>query len=403
MLDHTQNVLLAWLRAALRGEKFVWQDGAADFEKIVRTAKQHAVLSLLYEAVEESENLSADRVKRLAEAAAVTVRSNYRLLLLTKYITGLFWESGIHAVVLKGAATAAFYPVPELRKAGDVDLWIADGAEYEQAVELLKKEGFAVCETQTALHHTELSNAEGIVVELHCSLAEPFESKKANRYLYEFQKEFGKHMETDLTWGIPVIRPTDAYHAFYLVLHMLQHFLRAGFGLKFLCDWVVFWNRNVPEEEKKIFLRLIKESGTEGFVCVLTAACVRGLGLPAKRVQFLQNCAHVSQDEITFFLEEVFAAGEFGHDGQNRMVAMRGTGFFAYVREFHHQMHLNYPKAGHAFFIWPVLWTATLLRFFYNNRALRGVRGRDVLKEAGKRSRLIHRMNLFDGKERRER
>ena len=396
MLDHTQNVLLSWLRAALCGKKFVWQEGAADFDLIVRTAKQHAVLSLLYEAVEESEGLSKGRLQQLAQAAVITVRSNYRLLLLTKYITGLLQKNGIRSLVLKGVATAAFYPTPELRKAGDVDLWIADLAEFERAVELLKSEGFAVCGTQTALHHTELSNAEGIVVELHCSLAEPFESKKANRFLDEFQKEFGRHTQTDLSWGISVMRPTDAYHAFYLVLHMLQHFLRAGFGLKFLCDWVVFWNRDVSEREKETFLRLIKESGTERFVAVLTAACVRDLGLPAERVLFLQKCGYVPQEEITLFMEEVFAAGEFGHDGQHRMVAMRGTGIFAYVREFHHQMHLNYPNAGRVFLCWPVLWAATLIRFYHNNHALRGVRGRDVLKEAGKRSRLIRKMNLFD-------
>lgn len=396
MLDGTQNVLLQWLSASLSGSKYVWTNGAVDFDEIVRTAKQHAVLPLLYEAADESEELSESCRQRLAKAAAVTVRTNYRLLLLTKYITGLFQKNGIHAVVLKGAATAAFYPVPELRKAGDVDLWIAGRAKLEKAAKLLEEEGFVVCETQTALHHIELSNAEGIVVELHGSLAEPFESKRANRYLEEFQKDFGKHIETDLSWGIPIVRPTDAHHAFYLIVHMLQHFLRAGFGLKFLCDWVVFWNRDVSEHEKNNFLNLVKESGTSGFVAVLTAACVRYLGLCSERVLFMQECGHVSHEEVTVFMEEVFAAGEFGHEEKNRMVAMRGTGLLAYVREFHHQMHLNYPLAGHVFLCWPVLWAATLFRFYHNNHALRGVRGRDVLKEAGKRSRLIHKMKLFD-------
>ena len=94
-------------------------------------------------------------------------------------------------------------------------------------------------------------------------------------------------------------------------------------------------------------------------------------------------------------MKDILASGEFGHDKRQRMVAMRGTGIDAYAREFHHQMHLNYPKAGRVFLLWPFLWGMTLLRFLYNNRAVRGVRGRDILKEAGKRSRLIDRMKLF--------
>lgn len=32
--------------------------------------------------------------------------------------------------------------------------------------------------------------------------------------------------------GYPIPVVSDAYYAYHLLLHMLQHFLRAGFGLK---------------------------------------------------------------------------------------------------------------------------------------------------------------------------
>lgn len=363
------------------------------FRKMAAIARQHAVLSFLFD-VRDVEALSEEMTQTLKQAASITVRSNYRLLFLTKYITEFLEQNGIRAIILKGVATAAYYPVPELRKSGDVDILIPEEDAFLRACELLRQEGFEECEDQSALHHMELKNEEGISVEVHKILAEPFESSRINRYLEMILPEYEKNVEINMLWGVKIYQPTEAYHAFYLLIHMLQHFLRAGFGLKFLCDWVVFWNRDISAEEKEIFTRLMKDSGTEGFVTVLTEACVKYLGLRRENVDFLLE-KPISEKTTESFMAEVFAAGEFGHGTKQRMVAMRGTGIFAYAREFHHQTRLNFPKAGKVFLLWPVLWVWTFWRFFYNNHTVRKVHGRDILKEAGRRSSLIHEMKLF--------
>jgi hypothetical protein len=67
-----------------------------------------------------------------------------------------------------------------------------------------------------------------------------------------------------------------------------------------------------------------------------------------------------------------------------------------YIREFHHPMHLNFPKAGKCFLFWPVLWVITLVRFLRNNRRVRAVSGRELLKSAGQRGKLVKEMRLFE-------
>lgn len=398
MINKVQILLLKQLRLALspEGEKmpFPESETECDLGAVLETAKKHAVISLLFDVCQDAEGFLVEFKQVLRQAASVVARSNYRLLFLTKYITHVLEKEGIRAILLKGMATASYYPVPEMRKSGDIDILIPKEGAFQKAVEILKKEGFEECEEQIALHHIDLKNKEGICVEVHRILAEPFESKKMNRFLETLLPVYDEHVIANDSWGITIYQPEDAYHAFYLVIHMLQHFLRAGFGLKFLCDWTVFWNRDVAKEEKETFLRLAKESGTEGFVAVLTQACVKYLGLKKEGAAFMMG---ESDDDVLAddFMEEVFASGEFGHDMRERMVAMRGTGVGAYVREFHHQMHLNYPKAGKVFLFWPFLWATTLCRFLYNNRVIRGVKGRDILKEAGKRSRLTDKMKLF--------
>ena len=103
--------------------------------------------------------------------------------------------------------------------------------------------------------------------------------------------------------------------------------------------------------------------------------------------------------EEDFFMDYDDAFGkmdaeEFGK-AKNRMVALRGNGLFDYVREFHHQMHLNFPKAGKIFLFWPVLWMITLIRFLRNNRKVRSVSSKELFESAGKRGKLVKGMKLF--------
>ena len=62
------------------------------------------------------------------------------------------------------------------------------------------------------------------------------------------------------------------------------------------------------------------------------------------------------------FMLDIFEAEEFGKSDRERMLVLRGTRISDYVREFQHQMHLNYPNAGKIWLLWPVLWFNTLVK-----------------------------------------
>lgn len=397
ILSREDRLLLALLREALgtvRHRPAIRADIDFDWEELLRLADAHAVSAVLCDIFLEYKGIPEYIVQRIQKSAQVTVLSNYRLLFLTKYLTEYLMEHGILAVTLKGASTASLYPVPEYRKSGDVDLLIAVQADCVRAAELLQQAGFHMEEYQSALHHIEMRSMDGVSVELHSLLAEPFENQRINRYLESLLPEYQTHLVENMSWGVRLYEPCEAYHAFYLLLHMLQHFLREGFGLKNLCDWVLFWNREIDEAQKRRFAKLVEESGTGKFARVLTAVCVRYLGLEKGRVAFLMT-EPVREDMALSFLQEVLEAGEFGTAQEDRMVAMPGTGIAAYVQEFQHQMHLNYPRAGRVIFCWPLLWGLTLGRFLYNNRKLHRAPVRRILKKAGRRSVLVEQMELF--------
>lgn len=396
-----EKLLLALLNEGLRVKEPVKSkilseaDGHAlsqiDWDKLENTARRHSVLSLLcYPCLGTEEIPEKFRTSVQKEARGIVLQ-NYRLLLAGRDMVELLAESGIHTAVLKGAAAARSYPEPELRKAGDIDLLVAP-ERLEEACKVLERLGCRAAQWQPALHHVALWTADGIEAEVHTMLAEPFDNEQMNLYLKRKLPECLERLSRRQVMGVELPMLDYGYHAYELLLHMLQHFLRSGFGLRFLCDWVVLWREDIPEAERKRYLELVRESRLKGFSDMVTAACRDYLGLEESRISWMELPARISAKE---FIQEVLEAEEFGKSSGERMVMLRKPGLSGYVLEFHHQMHLNFPKAGRWFPLWPVLWTVTLVRFLRNNRKIRGVSGRIILRKASERSRVMEQMKLW--------
>lgn len=395
LLNREQLELCRLLSLALHNKALERLSPDVDYARVIAVAESHKVMALLHPVLEHA-GLQESIWKIVDRKGEQTVRQSYRLLMLSRYVIGLLKENGIDAILLKGCGTAAWYPVPELRKSGDIDLLFKSEDETRKALQILAQQGFVTTEDQPANHHIVCESRDSVSLELHMSLAEPFDSEKTNRFLADCQKEYFAHRRVVDCMGVAFELTSDGYHAFYLLLHMLQHYVRAGFGVKLLCDWVVFWESPLSEEEKKIFLRLTQESGTFGFAVMMTRVCVKYLGLREKQVEFLMQAEPKDVCDLTEeLMAEIFEAEEFGHSSKDRMVMLRGTGLMDYAREFHHQMKLNYPKAGKIMVLYPVLWIMTLCGFLYRNRTLRKVSGRQILKKAKKRSQLTEQMRLF--------
>lgn len=371
-----------------------------DWEKLINLADKHCVLSLLHDLLVHIDAVPEALVYKSGERAKQTVLQNYRLLYMSSRIIQELEQHHIRVILLKGWQTAWLYPVPEVRKSGDIDILVAHPQEFLSAIALLEKQGCKKQDIQHANHHVELVSDKGISIEVHSRLAEPFDNKYTNDYLENIKSEYNAHLIHKNILGYPVTCTNDGYDAFYLLLHMLQHFLRAGFGVKLLCDWAVFWNRRIADQEKASFLRLITESRTQGFAQTITEICVQYFGLQRNNVAFMfENQKETKEDQrrekYACFMKDILEAEEFGHSNADRMVVLQNSGLRAYIREFHHQMRLNHPRLSKCIVLWPYLWVHTLVVFFVNNRKIRKTTAREIFKKANARSKLIEEMRLF--------
>lgn len=392
-INKTEYTLLKYLGLSLRQS-----DPAAPFppltseewKQLLSLADRHEVLALL-ERVLEPDKLPREQQRTVQFKTARTVHKAIQLQALNARLTRLLEKEGIIAVTLKGCAVARFYPVPEFRKTTDIDLFVDDEENAERAVRILCENGFKISGEWHANHHFVLISERKEEVELHTTWTEQFKEKHLNQYLEKLQKESGHHCQRIDFQGLKVYAYEIPWQGFYLMIHMLQHFVGSGFGLRNLCDWVVLWENCDNAKEREDFWRMVCGSGTAEFAKAVTAICVNYLGLSKEKSPVPAENS-VEQEVMDALLRDIMDAGEFGYSEAERMVGMDGDSWTAYVREFHHQMHINFPKAGRMIFLWPALWIATLVRFLSNNKKLNRAPVAAIMKKAGKRGQLVHRL-----------
>ena len=381
----TEQTLLRLLRQTLQQSakaNAVLSLPPQKWQQLVTLADRHEVLTLL-ETTWDSAPLSDEQRLRIQAKTARAIQKRIQLQALNARLTALLAN--------EGSTVSRFYPTPEFRKTTDIDLFVANPGDAKEAVNILGDNGFKPSGAWHANHHFILSSDKNEVVELHTAWADDFKDKNLNQYMAKMQPESMHHCHLTDIQGFQVYAYETPWHAFYLMIHMLTHFVGSGFGLRNLCDWVVLWNHCDEAKARGDFWKMAVESGTEEFAAALTAICVKYLGLDRAKSP-VPDEKHVDPETVEMLLRDILDAGEFGYSEAARMVGMDGDSWTAYVREFHHQMHINFPKAGKCIIFWPVLWVATLVRFLRNNRKLHRAPIAAIIKKAGKRGLLVSRL-----------
>lgn len=367
-----------------------------DVEETFAAAKGHAVVPFIFDAFTDSplkEKVNEDIIEELKGITKQTVLQSYRLIFLTKYVSNILREKGIETVVLKGVAAANEYPELLYRKSGDVDLYILDKSRIKEAVETMKNAGFLFFdEDQKENHQTVLQSRDGIKIELHTMVTEPFSDKRANERIAFFETGIKEYTESVYVFGNEFHTLQRGAFAFTLLLHALQHFMRAGFGIKLLCDMAALFENGLNDKEKETYLYLVNDCRLSGFSKVILSSCVYFLGLDADKVP--HELCEIEKCEA--FLEDILKAEEFGRNDVNRMAVLSGNGLWGYFKEFHHQMKLSFPKASKVFIIIPILWVITLVRFLINNKKVRKTTAKEIFKNAGERSRMAKDLEIFE-------
>ena len=355
-----------------------------------------SVTSLLYPIANYVDTESA---RAIASSAELSVNRFYKLSYVARYLIDLLKQNGIKVVLLKGPSTCSYYPIPEYRVFGDVDLLLCDEGDYERADKLLAEHGIVRTVNQDSHHHTSYLY-DGVCIELHRKVVRAFARQAVNKRIDAlFKLDDGKiSYKTIIGCEYPVL--TADLELLYMTLHMIEHLCNAGFGIKLLCDYTVALNGNKDGDAIEKLVSYAEELGLTTFISAMADICVAYLGLSEEvYLNLTGKSANIESirldsnaDEL---LGEIFDTGLFGKDNSNRIVVPDEAGITGYIKEFHHQMKENFPTASGIVIIWPALWLATFIIFIRNNKRVRSTGLLDIISEADRRGRIIRKMKLW--------
>lgn len=162
-MTDTEQSLLTLLRRALFGCELPLPPDA-DWQSIFEEAVSHSVHLLVYDCLTEQERAAIPKETAALWRQEVLSAMWYNEQLLGEQQEVLKALSGLPCVILKGSSSAACYPRPELRCAGDIDLLLFP-ADVKKAEAILCARGYCPPEDNHPFHRS--MHREQFLVELH--------------------------------------------------------------------------------------------------------------------------------------------------------------------------------------------------------------------------------------------
>lgn len=318
---------------------------------------------------------------------------------LTHYLVSLLDEAQIPYFLLKGISLAQYYPFAESRKLGDVDLYIPDEKSLTKAKTLLIENGFVLV-PEVSDHHLTYQYSfpkigKTFLIELHFRVVGQYQFAPANQLvdtIYSAEKLQTKLQKIEET-SYRVLPPTE--YAFYLIHHMLKHYLYSGFGIRLLCDFVFFLQAHNTEIDFAQIHDWCCTSHIFHLYEVILESCRIYLGLAPD----IDAETHASLEDCEQFMQQVLDDNDMGTITSSTLVgsnSYQSINLFTYAKEFHLQMHVRFPKLGRHVLLWPILWIATLVCFIKNTYFLRHTTLRETFRSFKKKNENTKVLRIFD-------
>lgn len=279
-LTSTYDLLFSLLRSALLGETCPVE--IDNFAALLREAQRQAVDGFLYalpqlSVCEEERPLLKQWIGGLLPLEMANRQMNQVVVELAR----TFDAAHLRYVLLKGQSCAAVYPRPLLRRAGDIDLYIAP-QHFEEAKCVLQNLGF-VFDHQTLLH--EVFERKGVTVELHRAL-QPMQWPPAVQHLKQMMHkevdtvgEWQHFVEID-GYNVPILPPQ--LNVVLLTAHIMVHATHLGIGLRQLVDWGMVLTTYGHRLDRALLKNALSQLHLTRFYRILSAFSVEYLGFAAR-------------------------------------------------------------------------------------------------------------------------
>lgn len=323
----------------------------------------------------------------------------YQIDQFTRHTVSLLRDNGIECIVLKGISLASCYPVPEYRKLGDLDLYISRKSDVTKAKKLLESNGYIeedeLSDHHLTYHYTFPKTGRRFLLELHYRVVGMYQYDRANQIVDQVYSSENLIPVTQAINGTlySVLPPTE--YVFYMIHHMLKHYLYSGFGIRLLCDFTFYLEAHTDEIDFQKIHSWCRESRISHLYEIIIETCRIYLGLP----QSIDPEIHYAAQDCEEFITRILKNGDMGTDTSKELVgttSYQKINLLTYFKEGHVQMKIRFPKASHYHILLPFLWIATFLCFIHNTYIIRKTTFRKTLYRFKKNNQKTKLIRIFD-------
>ena len=249
-MKETSMLFLRALRAALVGGKADIEDlSPEEWRELLRMAQDHKVLPMILDAVHSCPGFGSLDAAELALLRRQARRQVMLQTLRTEEFLSLnraLRAAGIKPLVVKGLICRRLYHQPDQRPSGDEDVLIPE-EQFDLCRQVMTDQGMAPVGEEKPGDYEVPFRKEGspLYIELHKHLFPPESAAYGDMNRF-FEGIVDRAVEVEHRGeGIWTMAPTD--YLFYLICHAFKHFLHSGFGIRQVCDIVLFADRYGPD------------------------------------------------------------------------------------------------------------------------------------------------------------
>lgn len=342
-----------------------------NLKRLYDLGKRHEVIGIIYYQTKK---------EQFFKSYAATIYSNMNKKNMLKQ---LFSEFEFPYFIVKGFEVSKFYPIPNLRTMGDIDIVVHE-KDQEKAHKIFLKQGYSNI-TKSEIHEWIYIKKKN-VFELHNSLvySESINNLKQDNF---FMNAWSFVEENELDWN---------FHFLYLIYHLKRHFMNKGVGLRQFMDIAIVikyvnldWEWIENEAEKIEMLSFTK---------IVLSFCRRWF-----EIDLPIDTPTLEDEFYECSMRKILKDGLFGFDNEENNAS---SGANAYI--FHGKKEMIHLLIKHIFPSYKILCEVPFYSFVKGRRYLvpfvwiyRFFRKRDISfvkeinKKYAKEDQIIERENLY--------
>ena len=247
------NLFLRLLRFALHTGSTCPSMCLRDWQAMYRMAKKQTLTALIGKALEGIDsNVLLDSDEKAKEGFGIlmmqwmgeVVKATRRNLKINGDVieeVRLLEDKGLECCLLKGQGNALIYPHPEVRMAGDIDMWVRlkgtdnDDRNIRKIIKGVKE---VLPDARATYHHIDAPDTNGTPVELHYRpqfLFSHHHNKRLQRFFVENADEQFAHK---VRFGdVAIAVPTARFNIVFQLSHIYNHLFHEGIGLRQVVDY----------------------------------------------------------------------------------------------------------------------------------------------------------------------